>query len=220
MSCSLPTPRAGRCRSDRVAGHPGNDRRSSLAEGARPRSCAAGACCGGQAAARHLWRVPDAGPGDSRPVRHRRSGRAGDRGRGLGFARRGDRIFPHKVLRLPRGEGLGVPASGYEIHHGGSPAVTPPRSSSAARATDRCSAPCGTARWKATPCASLPARDARPRPVGLMLPGRTRAPPRPARRSRRTTPRRRCAAQPGPPWLPADLALSRSGRAMRPPHLR
>ena len=23
-----------------------------------------------------------------------------------------------KVLRLPRGEGLGVPASGYEIHHG------------------------------------------------------------------------------------------------------
>ncbi|EFD75894.1 predicted protein [Mycobacterium tuberculosis GM 1503] len=36
MSCSLPTPRApGRCRSDRVAGHPGNDRRSSLAEGRR-----------------------------------------------------------------------------------------------------------------------------------------------------------------------------------------
>lgn len=37
---------------------------------------------------------------------------------GLGLLDVETAFSPHKVLRLPRGEGLGVPASGYEIHHG------------------------------------------------------------------------------------------------------
>lgn len=84
---------------------------------------------------------------------------------GLGLLDVETAFSPHKVLRLPRGEGLGVPASGTRFTTAGSPAVTPPRSSSAARATDRCSAPCGTARWKATPCArpSCERRSASPR---------------------------------------------------------
>jgi adenosylcobyric acid synthase len=37
---------------------------------------------------------------------------------GLGLLDVETTFEPEKVLRLPRGQGLGVPASGYEIHHG------------------------------------------------------------------------------------------------------
>ncbi len=111
--------------------------------------------------------------------------------------------FSHK-LRLPRGRTC-VPASGYEIHHGRITRGDTAEEFPAARATDRCSAPCGTACCDALREA-FPARDAPASPRVNYASGRTRAPPSTCSAICRTTLDVDALLTLAPPWLPADLA--------------
>ena len=150
-----------------------------------------------QAGARDLRRLPDARHGHRRP-RRRRGRDAGAEVEGLGLLDVRTTSTPDKVLRLPTGTALGVPAAGYEIHHG---RVTVGGGAEEFLGGARAGNVFGTMWHGSLEGDELRARVPRRRALGRravrsQLRRRPRAPARPARRPRRAAPRHRRAARP------------------------